>query len=257
MSLSRRTLHVSLLGIGLVVAACGGQPDAGSETTALRPSTEAVVSEAGVVGSDSPQASGSVADSIPSTTESLTPDDEPESNGLSLSPLSSQVVELPSALPDRVLDGLGEPIGYVPGEISMPALGVENAQVVPVGLEANGELEVPGADAVGWYQFGAGVDGGQGSAVLAAHIAYNGRNGVFVTLSESEIGDRIVVTRDRADLTYEVTSITQYGKLQLPVDDLFTENGEEQLVLITCGGSFNPSLQSYDDNVVVTAVPVA
>ena len=255
MSLTRRTLHVSLLSVGLVIAACGGQPDAGAETTAVRSPAGAVVSDVGVDRADERPASERVAGSTPSTTESVAAVRSTTSDNLSLSPLSSRVVELPNALPERVLDGLGEPIGRPPAAISLPSLGVDNAQIVPVGLEENGELEVPGAEMVGWYQFGAGVGGGRGAAVLAAHIAYNGRNGVFVGLSESEVGDRIVVTQDGVDLDYRVDTIAQYGKFDLPIEKLFAESGDEKLVLITCGGSFNPSLQSYDDNVVVIATP--
>lgn len=256
MPFTRRSRSVSLLVIGLVIAACGGQPDAGSEITALSSPAGAVVSEAEGVAAEALLAAEPVTDSIPSTTEPVSPGAESLPDALALSPLSSQVIELPSALPERVLEGLGEPVGQTPLSISLPALGVERAQIIPVGLEENGELEVPGAETVGWYRFGVGVGGGQGSAVLAAHIAYNGRNGVFVALSESAVGDEVVVSQEGVDLTYRVEEITQYGKLDLPIGELFTETGEEKLVLITCGGSFNPSLQSYDDNVVVVATPV-
>ena len=33
--------------------------------------------------------------------------------------------------------------------------------------------------------------------------------------------------------------------------------GPETLVLITCGGSFDPDIRRYRDNIVVYAVPVA
>lgn len=235
---TRRFIAVSCLFIGLSVAACGTQPDAGSETAVVNsPSTTAV----------SEPVEERVS-SAPTTTVS--------ESGESLSPLSSQVIELPSALPDRVLDGLGEPVGQMPEQISLPDIGVDGAEIIPVGLEDNGELEVPGADTVGWYQFGVGVGGGQGSAVLAAHIAFNGRNGVFVELAESSAGDQVVVSRGGIDIRYEIESVAQYGKFDLPVDDLFDESGPERLVLITCGGSFNPSLRSYDDNIVVIATPV-
>lgn len=255
MNLTRRSLYVSLLSVGLSVAACGAQPDAGSETTTDNSPQEVVVSEAVDGDVEARQAAEPASDSIPSTTEAPGEKDS-ASDALALSPLSSQVIELPSAFPERVLDGLGDPVGQAPLSISLPSIGVDNAAIIPVGLEENGELEVPGADTVGWYQFGVGVGGGEGSAVLAAHIAYNGRNGVFVALSEAKVGDEIVVNREGADITYRVDSITQYGKFDLPIDDLFTETGDERIVLITCGGSFNPSLRSYDDNVVVIATPI-
>ena len=39
------------------------------------------------------------------------------------------------------------------------------------------------------------------------------------------------------------------------LEDLFARDGTPRLVLITCGGNFNRALDSYDDNVVVIAIP--
>ncbi len=246
-----RFRSVSLFVLGLALAACsGGQTEASAELVAEQPPVT------GSVLAEEPTTSPSttIADNGTSTPEADGGDgDTPHS--LPLSELADGIVELPSAFPERVLDGLGDPIGRPPATLELPSLGKARAQVLPVGLEPNGELEVPGASDVGWYQFGAGVDGGVGSTVLAAHIAYNGRNGVFSNLAETKIGDEVVVGIDGEQLTYRVTSVDQYNKLELPIDDLFSESSEERIVLITCGGSFNPGLASYDDNVVVIAVP--
>jgi hypothetical protein len=40
------------------------------------------------------------------------------------------------------------------------------------------------------------------------------------------------------------------------VDRIFARDGAPQLVLITCGGTFDRTIRSYEDNVVVTAEPV-
>jgi LPXTG-site transpeptidase (sortase) family protein len=239
MSFTSRALRVSLLVIGLGVTACGTQSDAGIEPAVANPPKAAV---------------GSVPESVTITPPSNEPIDAIA--GQQLSPLASRVVPLPSALPDRVLPGLGDVVGVRPESISIPGLGVSGARIVPVGLEANGELEVPGADEVGWYRFGVGVDGGRGSTVLAAHIAYNGRDGVFRNLADAEVGQQIAVDVGEVEVTYEIVAIDQYGKFDLPIDELFAEDGAERLVLITCGGSFNPDLRSYDDNVVVVATPL-
>lgn len=178
-------------------------------------------------------------------------------DALTQSPLASVVEPLGSALPEEALVGVGEPIGFQPLSLAIPDLDVRTAPIEPVGIEANGELEVPGAEAIGWYEFGAGIGGGQGSTVLAGHIAYNGVDGVFRNLDRMQPGQIFTVDHEGSALPYEVTEVIQYTKEALPIDDLFREDGEERLVLITCGGSFNPSLRSYDDNVVVIALPVA
>lgn len=183
--------------------------------------------------------------------------DDEESAALDRSPLASIVEPLGSALPEEALEGVGDPLGFRPLSMEIPDLDVRSAPIQPVGIEDNGELEVPGAEAIGWYQFGAGIGGGRGSTVLAGHIAYNGVDGVFRNLDQMRAGQVFTVDHEGSTLSYEVTEVIQYTKEALPIEDLFREDGDERLVLITCGGSFNPSLRSYDDNVVVIAVPVA
>jgi hypothetical protein len=40
------------------------------------------------------------------------------------------------------------------------------------------------------------------------------------------------------------------------LDRIFAKDGDPVLTLITCGGDFNRSLRSYEDNVVTYAVPI-
>jgi LPXTG-site transpeptidase (sortase) family protein len=143
----------------------------------------------------------------------------------------------------------------VPVALSFEAIGVSLASVVEVGVDPAGEMEIPAADEVGWYRHGP-VPGEPGSAVLAAHISWNGRDGVFRHLTRAEPGQRFTVAfADDRLSEYEVVAVRQYPKDELP-DEIFVTTGEPQVVLITCGGSFNRALDSYDDNVVVYAVPV-
>ena len=73
-----------------------------------------------------------------------------------------------------------------------------------------------------------------------------------------QLGDSFEVAYDDGTTgRFEVTEIAQYGKTELPFDRIFAKDGEAGLVLITCGGTFNESLRSYDDNIVVYAVPSA
>jgi sortase (surface protein transpeptidase) len=140
------------------------------------------------------------------------------------------------------------PISIVVEEIGLAAA------VVVAGLEADGALEVPAAQDVGWYGFGPSP-GQRGSAVLAAHIAFDGRDGAFRHLERLSTGSTITVGfDDGSSVDFVATQRAQYGKEALP-DDLFSSEGEPRLVLITCGGAFNRSLRSYEDNVVVYAEP--
>lgn len=144
-----------------------------------------------------------------------------------------------------------------PTGLSIGSLGVQTAAVIGVGIEQNGDMEVPPADQVGWYQYGP-TPGAEGSSVLAAHIAYNGSNGVFVNLDDIDLGAIIEISYDDGSTKrFETTDKQQYDKNELPKDSVFGRTGEPQLVLITCGGDFNRNLRSYTDNVVVYASPIA
>ena len=145
----------------------------------------------------------------------------------------------------------------IPVAISIDGIGVETAPVLDVGVEDNGDMEIPGADGVGWYRFNA-TPGEEGSAVLAAHISFDGQPGVFRYLDEAEIGDRVVIDFDDGTTSeFEIVELAQYDKEELPVERVFAKTGDPVLTLVTCGGDFNRSLRSYEDNVVAYAVPLS
>ena len=187
-----------------------------------------------------------------STTAPTVAVEEPEvSTTAPTSPLAAAVEPLGSAVYDPAEHQAPE---RVPVGLALPSLGVDGAPVLPVGVEPDGEMEIPPADEVGWYRFGA-APGEAGSAVLAAHVAYDGVDGVFRNLDRLRAGDEVeVVFDDGARSRWVVTEVSTHRKDALP-DELFDRSGPERLVLITCGGQFNPSLRSYDSNVVAHAVP--
>ena len=129
--------------------------------------------------------------------------------------------------------------------------------VVAVGLEDDGELEVPGAEEIGWYRYGS-APGHPGATVLAAHVTWNGDYGPFLNIGELEPGDEVeVVLEDGSVRIYAVIERTMYDKDGLPRDRIWRTTGDETLVLITCGGDFNPDINRYRQNIVVYAVPIA
>ena len=187
----------------------------------------------------------------PSTTTGA--DDTASSGELEVSPLAERTSAIGSAIydPDEHTDDFPTPVS-----ISIESLDVTAATVVDVGVETNGDMEIPGADAVGWYRFNP-KPGQEGSSVLAAHIAWNGTNGVFRYLADVEDGDRVTIGYDDGSAaTFEIVEVSQYDKQSLPLDRIFAKDGDPVLTLITCGGDFNRSLRSYEDNIVAYAVPV-
>ena len=130
-------------------------------------------------------------------------------------------------------------------------------EIISVGLDEDNELEVPDETEVGWWKFGS-APGLPGATVMAAHVSWNDRAGPFHQLGNAEIGDRLEVdTGDGYVRIYQVVERTMYGKSELPAERIWRTTGPETLVLITCGGDFNPNINRYRHNIVVYAIPVA
>lgn len=141
-----------------------------------------------------------------------------------------------------------------PVSLTIERLGLAASPVTPVGVEADGAMEVPAADQVGWYRYGA-RPGGPGSAVLAAHVAYDGVDGVFRHLADLRAGDGVVVGyADGSSRRFAVTGVERVPKSDLP-PATWARDGAPRLVLITCGGEFDAEARSYEDNVVAYASP--
>jgi hypothetical protein len=144
-----------------------------------------------------------------------------------------------------------------PVHLRIDRIGVDHP-IVPVGLEADGTMEIPeDVLELGWYEPGV-RPGEDGSAVLSGHVdsRTQGR-GAFFELGRLDVDDLVVVTtRDGSEQQWRVVARTRYPKDELPVEELFVWGGDEQrLVLITCGGDFDSATRHYTDNVVVHAVP--
>ncbi len=177
----------------------------------------------------------------------------PPDKGTTTSPLAGQVSELDSAIYDQNEHAART---AAPSGLRIDTLGIRAATIVDVGVEDDGELEVPPASQVGWYRFGA-APGEAGTTVLAAHIAYNGVDGVFRHLADLRTGAIVSVEfSDGQVRRYEVTSVDEYDKQALP-PEVWATDGPERLVLITCGGRFDPSRRSYESNIVAWATPVS
>lgn len=192
---------------------------------------------------------------LPSTSEVGPAADAPEPTGpttttIPLSSLAELLGDRGSAVPPEIEPRL-RPVGLTIDDIFI------DDPVRPVGLEPDGELEVPGATEIGWYRYGA-APGYPGATVLAAHVTWNGDYGPFLNLGDLDPGDLVqVALEDGSERVYEVIERTMYDKNELPRERIWRTTGDETLVLITCGGDFNPDINRYRQNIVVYAVPVA
>jgi sortase (surface protein transpeptidase) len=150
--------------------------------------------------------------------------------------------------------GAAEPMGRSkPVRLRIPAIAVDTA-LMDLGLHGDGTMEVPpdGIQA-GWYT-GAPTPGERGPAVIAGHVDWGGRPAVFNRLHTLGPADEIIVTReDGTAAVFRVTQLEQYPKNAFASSKVYGNIDHAGLRLITCGGSFDPQLHSYKDNVVVFA----
>ena len=183
--------------------------------------------------------------------------------------VETQPVELASTVPaidtalveaNQVsrLDQLAQETTKTPVGLQIESLGV-NAQIGSYGIDQRtGQMDVPNnVREVGWYQHGPSP-GEPGSSVLAAHVDLKSQGpGVFFDLRTLNPGELLTVTFDDGSIQrFEVKARNTYLKDELPLEIIFSRDGAPVLTLITCGGGFSPSVESYDSNVVVYAVPL-
>jgi LPXTG-site transpeptidase (sortase) family protein len=140
-----------------------------------------------------------------------------------------------------------------PTRLRIPAIDVDAAGVIDLGLKPDRTMEVPAdGKAVGWYTESP-TPGERGPAVLAAHVDWRGP-GVFYDLHRLKPGDEVTV--DRADGTsavFRVQRVEQYPKDQFPTLTVYGDVAGAELRLITCGGEFDRGARSHRDNIVVYA----
>jgi sortase (surface protein transpeptidase) len=161
---------------------------------------------------------------------------------------SAELMAAPAA------DAGSAPVGRsVPVRIAIPAIEVDS-DLIGLGLRSDGTMEVPsGGFPGGWYT-GSPTPGELGPSIIAGHVDMNGSPGIFFRLRELTAGDTITVTRaDDTVTTFRVSDNAQYPKSEFPTQSVYGDIGFAGLRLITCGGTFDDSAASYDDNIVVYA----
>jgi Sortase domain len=152
---------------------------------------------------------------------------------------------------------LQEPAVFVPTTLVLPD--GTSAPVVPVGLHPDGSLVVPDdVRSVGWWTGGSRAGEPYGSVVVAGHVDSATRGiGVFAQLKRLVPGQVVHLAAGAQIARYRIASATQVPQARLAEDaGIFRVDGEPQLVLVTCGGAFDPARHRYQDNLVVIATPL-
>lgn len=176
----------------------------------------------------------------------------------------------PTTNNDPFVDDSGEQnheVEPAPGEFrgfGAMSLGIndELAAVDPIQVTDTGML-IPPRDVqrLGWYSASAvpGEAGPVGSSVITGHINYQGQGTGFAEkFTTLEQGQEFTVFIDGEERQFRVTE----APYRLPKGSGFPDvvndtEGENRLVLITCGGKFVGGQLGYEDNIITVAEPVA
>ncbi len=149
--------------------------------------------------------------------------------------------------------GAATMLAAAPVRLQIPSIGVDS-ELMDLGLEADGTLEVPPSGfPAGWYT-GAPTPGELGPAIIAGHVDWAGQPGVFFHLRDLSSGDEIMITReDGSTAQFRVTRVEWFAKDEFPTQAVYGNLDHAGLRLITCGGELDRQARSYHDNLVVFA----
>lgn len=134
-----------------------------------------------------------------------------------------------------------------------------DAAVVPVAARSDGALALPDDPRTGgWWALGATVGSARGTVLISGHLdTHEDGPGPFAALHEIPLGARIEVTGADGNVrAYEVNARRAYRQERVPAD-LFANDGEHRLVLVTCTGPYDRTAGRYQRNLVLYATPIA
>jgi len=147
------------------------------------------------------------------------------------------------------------PVAAVPAPVAIriEAIGA-SAPVDPLGLNADGTLEVPTDYSRAGYYTGRSMPGAIGPAIIVAHVDSKTGPAVFYRLRDLKPGDEVTVTRaDGTEVVFVVDRLEQHLKNAFPTEAVYGPTPDATLRLITCGGSFDASAGHYRDNTIAFA----
>jgi len=148
----------------------------------------------------------------------------------------------------------------VPVSLEIPAIKVRS-DLLQLGLNPDRTVQVPPLERdsrAGWYEYSP-TPGQLGPSVILGHVdSAKYGPGIFYRLGALRPGDTVTVGRtDRSTATFRVDRVVSYPKNRFPTLEVYGNTDDAQLRLITCGGKFDFSAHSYEDNIVAFATLVS
>lgn len=143
-----------------------------------------------------------------------------------------------------------------PRTLRVPAIGV-HSNLLTLGLNPDNTIEVPPLSRdsrAGWYKRSP-TPGQLGPSVVLGHVdSAKYGPGVFFKLGALHKGDTAEITRaNHTVAVFTVDRVASYPKNDFPSLRVYGNTSDAELRLITCGGVFDHSAHSYENNIVVYA----
>lgn len=162
---------------------------------------------------------------------------EPEEELVEVEPTEQEVREYTVA-PDR------------PRYLTVEKLGINKARILPMGVNAKGELATPNnIFDVGWYE-ASGKPGKGGTMIIDGHNGGPHVLGVFKNLPSLEYGD--IITVERGDGVVYKYKVVENKAVLLSESDAYMataarspEQGKESVTLISCTGEWSQQRGTY------------
>ena len=183
-----------------------------------------------------PPATGAAAGRLPGARPDVAPGPVPSANVARVAPARTPFRPLVLALP-----------------------GGSTAPVLDSGLHADGSLVIPDDPAtVGWWDGGALAGDAFGSVVVAGHVdSARFGLGVMAQLKTLRVGQVVELRAGTRRVRYRISARVSLPQAELAArSDVFRQDIAPRLVLITCGGAFDPVRHRYQDNLILYASPL-
>lgn len=139
-------------------------------------------------------------------------------------------------------------VDVTPTAVRIPSIGVNNNEMMQVGLNPDRSLEVPPYSQpklIGWFKLGplpgekatcSFAAGCPGPAIMNAHINADGVQGAFAKLAQVKPGAVVEVDRsDNRTAVFKVTRVQILKKTVFPTKTAYGDTAGPELRLITCG----------------------
>ncbi|WP_298344587.1 class F sortase [Ferrimicrobium sp.] len=154
---------------------------------------------------------------------------------------------------------LGVP--FVPLYYSIPALGLHHIRIYPE-QDPHGSLVIPPIQlGVAWWEGGAKAGASTGTTLLAGHDDWVGfGNGPMQRIWYLKPGTTATLYGASGQhLSYIAVALRTIVKTAFPskVSQLITSGDSNRLVMVTCGGVFEPNQHNWNSDVVATFMPIS